>query len=41
MPSSPDSTEPAGVSHVGYQADRRIARPDRRPFDEVVHRERW
>ena len=29
---------------VGYPADRplRVIRhPDRRPFDEVVHRERW
>lgn len=29
---------------VGYPADRPlkpVAKPDRRPFDEVVHRERW
>jgi nitroreductase len=29
---------------LGYPADRPLAplnRPDRRPFDEVVHRERW
>jgi len=29
---------------VGYPADRPlkpVVRPDRRPFDEVVHRERW
>jgi nitroreductase len=29
---------------VGYPADRPlrvIQRPNRRPFDEVVHRERW
>lgn len=29
---------------LGYPADRPltpVARPDRRPFDEVVHRERW
>jgi nitroreductase len=29
---------------LGYPADRPlapIAKPDRRPFDEVVHRNRW
>ena len=34
----------AYVLSVGYPADRPlrvIERPDRRPFDEVVHRERW
>jgi nitroreductase len=34
----------AWLMSLGYPADRPltpIVRPDRRPFDEVVHRERW
>ena len=40
----PDTHEVAYLLGIGYPADRPlrpIARPDRRPFDEVVHRERW
>ncbi|MGX7678521.1 nitroreductase family protein [Jatrophihabitans sp. DSM 45814] len=40
----PDSHIVAFMLGVGYPADRPltpIARPDRRPFDEVVHRGRW
>ncbi|HEY0532185.1 MAG TPA: nitroreductase family protein [Actinoplanes sp.] len=40
----PDTHEVAYLLGVGYPADRPlrpIAKPDRRPFDEVVHRERW
>jgi nitroreductase len=39
----PDHTCPYMIA-FGYPADRPlrpIARPDRRPFDEVVHRDRW
>lgn len=40
----PPDRECAMLVALGYPADRRlgpIARPNRRPFDEVVHRERW
>jgi nitroreductase len=40
----PDDRECAILVALGYPADRRlepIARPNRRVFDEVVHRERW
>jgi nitroreductase len=40
----PDTREVACLLGVGYPADRPlrpIARPDRRPFGEVVHRETW
>jgi nitroreductase len=39
----PDRTCPYMIA-FGYPADRPlrpIAKPDRRPFDEVVHRDRW
>jgi nitroreductase len=40
----PDTHQVAYLLGVGYPADRPlrpIAKPDRRPFDEVVHREQW
>ncbi|MBO0821298.1 MAG: nitroreductase family protein [Nocardiopsaceae bacterium] len=40
----PDGHEVAIMIGVGYPADRPlkpIAKPDRRPFDEVVHHGRW
>lgn len=40
----PDGYLCAFLIPLGYPADRPLrplARPDRRPFDEVVHRERW
>jgi nitroreductase len=40
----PDDRFLAYILSVGYPADRPvrvIQRPDRRPFDEVVHRGRW
>lgn len=40
----PDDRELAYLLALGYPADRPlapIARPDRRPFDDVVHRDRW
>lgn len=40
----PDDHEVAFLLGVGYPADRPltpIVTPDRRPFDEVLHRERW
>lgn len=40
----PDDYLVAFILGVGYPADRPIApirKPDRRPFDEVVHRGRW
>jgi nitroreductase len=40
----PDTHEVAYLLGVGYPADRPlrpIQRPNRRPFDEVVHRGRW
>src|ERR687898_1481853 len=40
----PDDREGAILVALGYPADRRlepIARPNRRVFDEVIHRERW
>lgn len=40
----PDTHQVAYLIGVGYPADRPlrpIGKPDRRPFDEVVHRERW
>jgi nitroreductase len=40
----PPTHEVAFLLGVGYPADRPlrpIARPDRRPFEEVVHREQW
>jgi nitroreductase len=40
----PEDREPAMLLALGYPADRPltpIARPDRRPFDDVVHLERW
>ena len=40
----PDDRECAILVALGYPADRRlrpIAHPNRRAFDEVVHRERW
>jgi nitroreductase len=40
----PDTHEVAYLLGVGYPADRPlrpIAKPNRRPFDEVVHREQW
>ena len=40
----PDDRECAILVALGYPANRRlepIAHPKRRPFDEVVHRERW
>jgi nitroreductase len=40
----PDGHTCAYMIGLGYPADRPLApltRPDRRPFDEVVHRERW
>ena len=40
----PDGYTAAYIVGLGYPADRPlrpIARPDRRPFDEVVHRGRW
>jgi nitroreductase len=40
----PEDRECAWLVALGYPADRPLApmvRPDRRPFDEVVHRERW
>ena len=40
----PDDRECAMLVALGYPADRPLApmaRPDRRPFDDVVHRERW
>jgi nitroreductase len=40
----PDTHEVAYLLGVGYPADRPmrpIAKPNRRPFDEVVHRESW
>jgi nitroreductase len=40
----PDTHEVAYLLGVGYPADRPlrpIVTPDRRPFDEVVHREQW
>jgi nitroreductase len=40
----PEDREPAMLLALGYPADRPltpIARPDRRPFDDVVHVERW
>ena len=40
----PDGRFCAYLIALGYPADRPlapIARPNRRPFDEVVHRERW
>ncbi|HVX34168.1 MAG TPA: nitroreductase family protein [Solirubrobacterales bacterium] len=40
----PDDREAALILDLGYPADRPLAplkRHDRRPFDEVVHRDRW
>ena len=40
----PDGKSCAFLIALGYPADRPLApirRPDRRPFDEVVHRGRW
>jgi nitroreductase len=40
----PDDRRVAYLLDFGYPADRPlkpIMRPDRRPFDEVVHRGRW
>jgi nitroreductase len=40
----PDTHQVAYLLGVGYPADRPlrpIAKPDRRPFDEVVHHEHW
>ena len=40
----PDDRYAAGLVDLGYPADRPlrpIKAPDRRPFDEVVHRGRW
>jgi nitroreductase len=40
----PEDRECAWLVALGYPADRPLApmvRPDRRPFDDVVHRERW
>ncbi|MFO7299730.1 MAG: nitroreductase family protein [Actinomycetes bacterium] len=40
----PEDRECAMILSVGYPADRPIEplnKPNRRPFDEVVHRERW
>jgi nitroreductase len=40
----PDDREVVMIVSLGYPADRPIApvaEPDRRGFDEVVHRERW
>lgn len=40
----PDDREAAIIVDFGHPADRPlrpIRRPDRRPFDEVVHRDRW
>jgi nitroreductase len=40
----PDDRECAWLVALGYPAGRPLApieRPNRRPFDEVVHRERW
>jgi nitroreductase len=40
----PDGHTPMYMIGLGYPADRPlapIAKPDRRPFDDVVHRERW
>jgi nitroreductase len=40
----PDDREAEIMIDFGYPADRPLApirRPDRRPFDEVVHRDRW
>jgi nitroreductase len=40
----PDTHEVAYLLGIGYPADRPlrpIAKPNRRPFDEVVHRGRW
>ena len=40
----PDDRFCAFLIPLGYPADRPLAplaRPDRRPFDQVVHRERW
>ena len=40
----PDDRFCAWLISLGYPADRPLApiqRPDRRPFDEVVHRDRW
>jgi len=40
----PEDREPAMLMALGYPADRPltpVARPDRRPFDDVVHVERW
>jgi nitroreductase len=40
----PDDREAAFLIDLGYPADRPltpIRNPDRRPFEEVVHRERW
>ena len=40
----PEDRQLAYLLSVGYPADRPlrvIKHPDRRPFDEVVHRERW
>jgi nitroreductase len=40
----PEDRECAWLIALGYPADRPLApieRPNRRPFDEIVHRERW
>ncbi|MFZ0092141.1 MAG: nitroreductase family protein [Solirubrobacteraceae bacterium] len=40
----PEDREAAIMVDFGYPADRPLSpirRPDRRPFDEVVHRQRW
>jgi nitroreductase len=40
----PDTHQVAYLLGVGYPSDRPlrpIGKPDRRPFDEVVHREQW
>ncbi len=40
----PEDRECAMLVALGYPADRQLApisRPNRRPFDDVVHRERW
>jgi nitroreductase len=40
----PDGRRVAYLLDLGYPADRPLAplrRPNRRPFDEVVHRDRW
>jgi nitroreductase len=42
--SLPEEREVACLLDFGYPADRPLAplrRLDRRPFDEIVHRERW